>query len=68
MLLGSHLHPGDIFLAHGPEDIMREIFGDVIEEVPMKLADLSAPKAAHPIPQSLVNLIGSIYWSGLLPT
>jgi hypothetical protein len=48
---GKHDSKGDIFLAHGPEDIMREIFGDVIEEVPMKLADLSAPKAAHPIPQ-----------------
>jgi hypothetical protein len=28
-----------MFLAHGPEGIMREIFGDVIEEVPMKLAE-----------------------------
>jgi hypothetical protein len=27
---------------------MREIFGNIIEEVPMKLADLSAPEAAHP--------------------
>ncbi len=32
-----------IFLVHGPEGIMREIFGNIIEEVPMKLADLSAP-------------------------
>jgi hypothetical protein len=30
------------------ESIMREIFGNIIEEVPMKLVDLSTPK---PIPR-----------------
>ncbi|VVH67034.1 hypothetical protein BSPLISOX_2237, partial [uncultured Gammaproteobacteria bacterium] len=32
-----------IFLAHGPEGIMRKIFGNIIKEVPMKLNDLSTP-------------------------
>jgi hypothetical protein len=27
---------------------MREIFGNVIEKMPVKLVDLSAPEAAHP--------------------
>ncbi|VVH60053.1 hypothetical protein BSPCLSOX_2553 [uncultured Gammaproteobacteria bacterium] len=36
------------FLVHGSESIMREIFGNIIEEVPMKLVDLSTPK---PIPR-----------------
>ncbi|CAC9457313.1 hypothetical protein, partial [uncultured Gammaproteobacteria bacterium] len=31
------------FLAHGPEGIMRKIFGNIIKEVPMKLNDLSTP-------------------------
>jgi hypothetical protein len=34
-----------IFLAHGPENIMRETFGNIIEELPMKLSDLSEPVA-----------------------
>ena len=38
------------FLVHGSESIMREIFGNVIEEVPTKLVDLSTPEAAHPTP------------------
>ncbi|VVH50848.1 hypothetical protein BPUTSESOX_1087 [uncultured Gammaproteobacteria bacterium] len=45
---GKHDSKEGIFLVHGPEGIMREIFGNIIEEVPMKLADLSAPEAAHP--------------------
>jgi hypothetical protein len=40
-----------IFLAHGPENIMRETFGNIIEELPMKLSDLSEPVAVPPIPQ-----------------
>jgi hypothetical protein len=36
---GKYNSKKGMFLAHGPEGIMREIFGDVIEEVPMKLAD-----------------------------
>jgi hypothetical protein len=33
----------DTFLVHGSEGIMRKIFGNVIEEMPMKLSNLSAP-------------------------
>ncbi|CAC9469473.1 hypothetical protein [uncultured Gammaproteobacteria bacterium] len=36
------------FLVHGSESTMREIFGNVIEKMPVKLVDLSAPEAAHP--------------------
>ncbi|CAC9640288.1 insecticidal toxin complex protein [uncultured Gammaproteobacteria bacterium] len=32
------------FLVHGSESIMREIFGNVIEKMPAKLIDLSAPE------------------------
>jgi RHS repeat-associated protein len=39
------------FLVHGLESVMREIFGNVIEKMPTKLADLSAPEVAHPILQ-----------------
>jgi hypothetical protein len=39
------------FLVHGLESVMREIFGNVIEKIPTKLADLSAPEVAHPILQ-----------------
>ena len=45
---GKHDSKEGIFLVYGPEGIMREIFGNIMEEVPMKLADLSAPEAAHP--------------------
>jgi hypothetical protein len=36
------------FLVHGAKSIMRNIFGNIIEEVPTKLADLSAPVPLTP--------------------
>jgi hypothetical protein len=33
------------FLVHGSESTMREIFGNVIEKMPVKLVDLSVPEA-----------------------
>ncbi|SSC07285.1 RHS repeat domain-containing protein [bacterium endosymbiont of Bathymodiolus sp. 5 South] len=38
----------DTFLVHGSEGIMRKIFGNVIEEMPMKLSNLSAPAPPTP--------------------
>jgi hypothetical protein len=32
------------FLVHGSESIMREIFGNIIEKMPAKLVNLSAPE------------------------
>jgi hypothetical protein len=37
---GKQGSKGGTFLAHGSEGIMREIFGDIIEKIPMKLTDL----------------------------
>ncbi len=42
---GKQGSKGGTFLAHGSEGIMREIFGDIIEKIPMKLTDLSAPES-----------------------
>ncbi len=39
------------FLVHESEDIMREIFGNIIKKMPMKLANLSTPEPAHPTPR-----------------
>ncbi|SSC08125.1 hypothetical protein [bacterium endosymbiont of Bathymodiolus sp. 5 South] len=39
------------FLAHGSKDIMREIFGNIIKKMPMKLVNLFAPEPAHPTPR-----------------
>ena len=49
---GKQGSKGGTFLAHGPEDIMREAFGDIIEKIPMKLSNLSAPVPVPPTPQN----------------
>jgi hypothetical protein len=40
------------FLVHGAKSVMRKIFGNIIEEVPTKLAGLSAPVPVPPTPQN----------------
>jgi DNA-binding IscR family transcriptional regulator len=34
---GKQGSKGGTFLAHGPEDIMRKAFGDIIKKIPLKL-------------------------------
>jgi DNA-binding IscR family transcriptional regulator len=42
---GKQGSKGGTFLAHGSEGIMREIFGDIIEKIPMKLTVLPSPES-----------------------
>jgi hypothetical protein len=37
---GKQGSKGGTFLAHGPEDIMRKAFGDIIKKIPLKLVNL----------------------------
>ncbi len=39
---GKQGSKGGTFLAHGPEGIMREAFGNIIRKIPLKLVNLSA--------------------------
>jgi hypothetical protein len=55
------------FLVHGLESVMRKIFGNVIEKIPTKLADLSAPEVAHPILQISMILLGVTAILGFSP-
>jgi hypothetical protein len=43
---GKQGSKGGTFLAHGPEDIMREAFGDIIEKIPMKLLQMAGELVA----------------------